>query len=359
MDGRRRRPGHAPLLGREPQGRFDVVVRDADGEPGRHPQRAVPRRRHADADAVLAGRADRGARRQPAGVGRRRPTGRGRDRPARRSPTPIAATPPSATRDRSPTRGRPGPDRRCRRHAPGREVPARPLRLAPRRRRRPGRPLGRRAASRRRARRRGRADVDVVQPTPGATSGSPSAPATLLATDLVDPDPPTPEQLTNAIGRRRRPPRRRAPRACPRSSTPTTSRRAATSRGTSPSSSSADRSSSPSVVLAATPPRTCSAPLATETARRAPAQPGPRPGPRRHRARRRAASLVAVMRRLHLDAVTIDAASSRRMACATRRSRSQLPGAAAPLRPPGHAAPAGAAATSPRGARCGAATRPG
>jgi hypothetical protein len=53
---------------------------------------------------------------------------------------------------------------------------------------------------------RGRLDVDVG---PTSTSFSlagrdyriPVGPAQLLATDLVDPDPPTPAQLTNAVGR--------------------------------------------------------------------------------------------------------------------------------------------------------------
>ncbi len=44
------------LLGREPRGEFDVVVRDAAGRTGGDPQRAAARRRHADADPLLAGR---------------------------------------------------------------------------------------------------------------------------------------------------------------------------------------------------------------------------------------------------------------------------------------------------------------
>ena len=79
------------LIGRPPRGAFEVVVRDADGEPGGHAQRAVARRRRADADPLLAGRQARGPRGQPPRGRRRRPARRGRDRPGagRRRPSPL------------------------------------------------------------------------------------------------------------------------------------------------------------------------------------------------------------------------------------------------------------------------------
>ena len=74
-------------------------------------------------------------------------------------------------------------------------------------------------------------------PTPATTRGSRSAPASLLATDLVDPDPPT----RGAADQRHRPgdrPRRRRRAGAPaRSSPPTTSTSPAPSRGTWPRSS--------------------------------------------------------------------------------------------------------------------------
>ena len=159
---------------------------------------AVPRRRHADADALLAGRAARGAGRQPAG-GRRRRRRRPRPRSIRRpSPTPTPATPPSATPTSPPDAavapsGGVGGTRqgvKCL-HAhyawflAGGDDPV-------------GRWVERRL--------RTRLDVEVG---PSSTSFShagrdlriPVGPDLLLRTDLVDPDPPTPVQLTNAVGR--------------------------------------------------------------------------------------------------------------------------------------------------------------
>ncbi len=85
---------------------------------GRDPQRAVARRRHADAHAVLVGRQGRGRRRQPARVTRRGAGGGagrrpGRARQARTSAMPLSATP----RCRPITRGR---DRRAVSAAPAR-----------------------------------------------------------------------------------------------------------------------------------------------------------------------------------------------------------------------------------------------
>ena len=243
----------------------------------------------------------------------------------------------------------------------GRQVPARPLRLAPRRRRRPGRALGRGAARRRgststsapsstRARHAGR---DLRHPR---RSGDAAAP-----TELVDPDPPTPAQLTNAIGAVDRPRRRRAARASRRSSTPTTSTSAATrpwhlaavERG------------------------------ATAGGRRASSRPRRRRGGLPHPGHRdRAPSALhnpgldpasvstpcsatcCVRRRGDAPAAARTASRSMRPAsgadwCATRRSARTLPVAAAPLRPAGDAAPARRRRTSRSGARSAGATRPG
>ena len=69
------------LLGRAPRGAFEVVVRDADGRAGRDPQRAAARRRHADADALLARRpATSSLQVSRLEVGRRRARGGGRGR---------------------------------------------------------------------------------------------------------------------------------------------------------------------------------------------------------------------------------------------------------------------------------------
>ena len=125
-----------------------------------------------DADALLARRTGRGARRQPAGVGGRGAPcrGRGRRRGDRRCPPALR---------RRARRRRPGgrlgrPFGRRRRHPPGRQVPPRPLRLAPRRRRRPGGQVGGRQAHQpaRHRRRRGRRRRS---PTPATTRGSRSA----------------------------------------------------------------------------------------------------------------------------------------------------------------------------------------
>ena len=98
----RRRRRVAELLGRRPAGRFEVVVRDDAGEPGGDPQRPVARRRHADADALLARRprprSSAVSRLEAAGgVARRR--GGGRRRRARRRPRPLRRR---ARRRRSP-----------------------------------------------------------------------------------------------------------------------------------------------------------------------------------------------------------------------------------------------------------------
>ena len=60
------RRGARPARARARRPAFDVVVRDDDGRPGRDPQRAVARRRHADADPLLA----RATRRSRCGVAR-------------------------------------------------------------------------------------------------------------------------------------------------------------------------------------------------------------------------------------------------------------------------------------------------
>ena len=132
------------LLGRAPRGSFDVVVRHDGRFAGGDPQSADPRRRHADADPLLAG----GRARAHSGV-RARVGGRRARRGARRSTrprSPIAHE--RYARERTPRvpSGHTGPrpfggvgGTRV-----GREVPPRALRLVPRRRRRPGGPLGRR-----------------------------------------------------------------------------------------------------------------------------------------------------------------------------------------------------------------------
>ena len=116
----------------EPAGAFDVVVRDADGDP------VVIRNAPLLDDGTpmptrfwLVGRAA-GEGGEPAGGRRRRARRRSRGRPRRVGRAPTPATPPSATR-RCPTT--PATARRgCRRHPRRREVPARPLRLVPGRR---------------------------------------------------------------------------------------------------------------------------------------------------------------------------------------------------------------------------------
>ncbi len=135
----------AELLGREPAGAFDVVVRDRHRRSRRGPQRTVPRRRHADADALLPRRRRTRPRGEPSRGCRRREGRRGGDRPRRaRSPC-IAATAPNVTPRSRQTIDGPRPVRRRRRHPRRREVPPRPSRLPARRWRRPRRPLGPRA----------------------------------------------------------------------------------------------------------------------------------------------------------------------------------------------------------------------
>ena len=134
------------LLGREPAGAFEIVVRDDVGDP------VVIRNAPLLDDGTpmptrywLVGPAA-GEGGQPPGSRRRRACGRGRRRPRRAGggPRPIRRR---ARRHAAGARRAP-PDRRRRRHAPGRQVPARPLRLVSRRRRRPGGAVGRRAARR-------------------------------------------------------------------------------------------------------------------------------------------------------------------------------------------------------------------
>ena len=143
-----------------------------DGDPVVIRNAPVPRRRHADADALLAGRTTRGARGQPARGGRRRPAGGGRGRPGERSrtPTPLRRR---ARRRRRPARHGPRPVRRRRRaraRASSACTPTTPgTSPAATTRSVVGRPPAGGAA-----RRRGRADVDLVQRTPAATSASPS-----------------------------------------------------------------------------------------------------------------------------------------------------------------------------------------
>ena len=136
------------LLGRAPRGAFEVVVRDAAGEPVvirnaplLDDGTPMPTRYwlvDPDArDARLAARVDRR---------RARRRGRGRRRRAARRARAVRgrARRGAARRPRGPASAR-----RRRRHAARREVPARALRLLPRRRRRSRRPLGRGARSRR------------------------------------------------------------------------------------------------------------------------------------------------------------------------------------------------------------------
>ncbi len=78
------------LLGRPPQGRFAVVVRDPAGEPLVIRNAPATRRRHAHADPLLAGRPGGAAGRGPAGI-RREAYGPPRPRsipPPWRRPTP-------------------------------------------------------------------------------------------------------------------------------------------------------------------------------------------------------------------------------------------------------------------------------
>ena len=97
------------LLGREPAGRFDVVVRDDDGRTGGHPQPPAARRRHPDADSLLAGRPRRGHRGQPARGRRRRSCGRGggRRRRARGRARPLRGRTRRRRAARSRSSGRP------------------------------------------------------------------------------------------------------------------------------------------------------------------------------------------------------------------------------------------------------------
>ena len=201
-DGRDRASVRA-LLGRDPLGSFEVVVRDDGRRAGRHPQRAVARRRHPDADAVLARRPDRGARREPPRGRRRRPPGRGRGRSRR------AGRRPSPLRRRARRRAR---RRRAGRPAVAGAGPAGGVGGT-----RQGvkclhahyawflaggdDPVGRWVAARLAA----RLDVEIgpsstVLAHAGRDIRIPVGPATLLADELVDPDPATPAQLTNAIG---------------------------------------------------------------------------------------------------------------------------------------------------------------
>ena len=165
------------LLGREPPGAFEVVVRDDAGRAGRDPQRTAPRRRHADADALLAGRPRRGAGRQPAGGRRRRARGRGGGRPdgARRRPRPLR-------------------------------------RRARRRRRRADAPVcGRRAASAARARASSASTPTTPGTSPAATTRSGAGSPTSSAPPAVDVDVGPSSTIvhatpgtTSAVARRRR-----------------------------------------------------------------------------------------------------------------------------------------------------------
>jgi carbon monoxide dehydrogenase subunit G len=84
VDGADGRPRPGRRTARPPAGRRVRRGRARRARrPCRGPQRPVPRRRHADADALLPRRIGVGARRQPAGGGRRCPRRRVGDRPRR------------------------------------------------------------------------------------------------------------------------------------------------------------------------------------------------------------------------------------------------------------------------------------
>ena len=131
----------AALLGREPQGTFEVIVRDAVGRAPGAAQQPGDVQRAADAHALLAGRQGRPAPGEPAG-GRRRGSCRRSCDPGRRGRGRAPAVRGGARRRDAARAHRPAPVGRGRRHPGGREVPARALRIPPRRRRRSGGQMG-------------------------------------------------------------------------------------------------------------------------------------------------------------------------------------------------------------------------
>ncbi len=306
---------------------------------GRDPQRPAARRRHADADALLARRPD--ARCWPS-AGWRRPAGCGGPRPRsirRPSPTPTAATPPSATPRVGAADG-PRAVRRGRRHPPGRQVPARPLRLVPRRRRRPGRPVGRRAPAPSASTSTSAPSSTRAQPRRARPPASRSGRRRCCADRARRPRPADAGAADQRHRPRHRPRRRRAPRAPggrrrPRRPRPRRRGVAPRHRRARAAAGRADGASS-----TATPPRRSSA--------RWPPRPRPTACTTRASTRRastpcsaRAACVVGLMRRLQLAA----ASRSRRRRLMARHPSigSAAPGAAPPVRPARHAAPADAA----------------
>ena len=273
----------------------------------------------------------------------------------RRSPTPTAATPPSAT----PTLPA-GADRRPRGGVGGTREGVKCLHahyawhLAG-----GDDPVGRWVAARlaERARRRRRRRPRRRSPTPGTTRGSRSGRRRCSPTELADPDPPTPAQLTNAIGRvtdhvddvragapggRRR--RRRPRLAATRRGTwrRRARRRAATGRASSSSATTSRTCSGRSPPSAA--PTGCTTRGSTRT--------GSTP------CSATCCVVVAMMRRLQLARRHVRRRSGAVMA-RHPSAGAQRPRAAPAVRPAGDAAPADARRTSPSGARCAGATRPG
>ena len=224
-DGRPRPRASARCSAASPQGAFEVVVRDADGEP------VVIRNAPLLDDGtpmptrywLVGPREVLAVSRLEAAGGVRRAEADGRPGGDRRRPR--AATPPSATPPSRPTtraRARPAasaaPARAssaCTPTTPG-SSPAATTRSGG------GSPTSSAPAavdvevgpsSTRRSRHAGRRPCAIAR-RPGDRC---------CADELVDPDPPSPAQLTNAIGDRRRPPRRRAARGARRRRRATTS----------------------------------------------------------------------------------------------------------------------------------------
>ena len=196
----RRRAAVRALLGREPAGRVRGRRARRRRRPRRDPQRPVPRRRHADADALLAGR--RRARCSPS-AGSRRPAACGRPRPrSTRRPSP---TPTPLRRRARRRRSRP-----ARRSAPVRAASAARARASsactpttpgssPAATTRSG--AGSRAACARAPRRRGRARRRRRSRTPGDDLRDPGRPRrSCCAPTSSTPTRRRPMQLTNAIG---------------------------------------------------------------------------------------------------------------------------------------------------------------
>ena len=193
----RRRPGAARpraagrVLGRRPRRRRRT---------GRHRERAVPRRRHADADAVLADRARRGPAvgrlEADGGVGPPRPRVDPADLAAAHRPLRRRARRRRSRRSRraapdAAASAAPGPaSSACTPTGPG-TWPAATIRSVA------GSPSELDAAGS-----TSPIDASTVDRQPSAAGDFrlPVGPGALLADGLADPDPPTAGQLTNALG---------------------------------------------------------------------------------------------------------------------------------------------------------------